>query len=262
MMRAIVCLWVVLIATAASLQGDEKTRQVQEELRKRNLYFGNVDGQQSPELADALKRYQNRKGFAATGSIDEETAISLHIQKSGASARALPDLPVLRSDAARELPDRQRVALEKLAEENLDPSPTPLPPAESPAPGQDLSPDRVTKFVADYLRDAETDDVAAQVKYFVYPIDYFDHGAVDEQYVLRDVRNYLKRWPQRKYVLSPPVTFLASGKEDETLVEFVITYNVRNNKHTGSGRTKNWWTLRPEGSELKIVAIREQRLRE
>ena len=33
-------------------------------------------------------------------------------------------------------------------------------------------------------------------------------------------------------------------------------------KYAASGRTKNWWTLRPEGDELKIVAIREQRLRE
>jgi peptidoglycan hydrolase-like protein with peptidoglycan-binding domain len=263
MMRAIVCLWVVLIATTASLQADERTRQVQEELRKRNLYYGNVDGQQSPELSDALKRYQNRKGFAASGSIDDATAISLHIQATVASAKALPDLPVLRSDAARDLPDPQRVALEKSAEENLDPSPTPPPPpAESPAPGQDLAPDRVTRFVEDYLRDAETDDIAAQVKYFVYPIEYFDHGAVDAQFVLRDVRNYVKRWPQRKYTLTEPVTFFASGKEGETLVEFVIAYHVQNSKHTAAGRTKNWWTLRPEGNELKIVAIREQRLRE
>ena len=169
---------------------------------------------------------------------------------------------MLRSDAARELPGAQRIALERAAEENLDPSPTPAPPAEPPGPGQDLTPERVTKFVEDYLRDAETDDVALQVRYFVYPIEYFDHGPVDEQFVLRDVRNYLKRWPQRKYTLSQPVQFFASGKEGETLVEFFIGYDVRNKNHIASGRTKNWWTLRLEGEELKIVAIREQRWRE
>ena len=261
-MRAIVCVCFVLIGTALSLQANEKIRQAQEELRKRNLYFGNVDGQESPELSGALKRYQTRKGFAATGSVDDETATSLHIQTTMASARVLPDLPVLRSDTARELPAQQRVALQRAAEEDLDPSPTPLPPSESPGPGQDLTPERVTKFVEDYLRDAEADDVAAQVKYFAYPIEYFDHGPVDEQFVLRDVRNYLKRWPQRKYTLSQSVNFFASGKEGETIVEFLIAYDVRNKNHTGSGRTKNWWTLRLEGDELKIGAIREQRLRE
>jgi len=119
----------------------------------------------------------------------------------------------------------------------------------------------VSKFVQEYLRDAETNDLAAQVKYFAYPIEYFDHGLVDEQFVLRDVRNYLKRWPQRKYTLSQPVSFFA-GREGETLVEFLIAYDVRNNNHAASGRTRNWWTLRAEGDELKIVAMREQRLRE
>lgn len=262
MMRAIVCLCLVLVGTAALVRADEKIRQAQEELRKRNLYFGNVDGQESPELSGALKRYQTRKGFAVTGSVDTETATSLHIQTTAVSAGSLPDLPVLRSDAARELPAPERVALERAADENADLAPSPFPPAEPPGPGQDLTPERVNKLVADYLRDAETDDAAAQVKYFAYPIKYFDHGSVDEQFVLKDVRNYLKHWPQRKYTLSPSVSFFAGGRENETIVEFLIAYDVRNKNHTASGRTKNWWTLRAEGDELKIVAIREQRLRE
>jgi hypothetical protein len=262
MMRAIVCLCLVLFGTAAFARADEKIRQAQEELRKRNLYFGNVDGQESPELSGALKRYQTRKGFAVTGSVDNETATSLHIQTTAVSAGSLPDLPVLRSDAARELPAQQRIALERAADENADYAPSPFPPAEPPGPGQDLTPERVTKIVADYLRDAETDDVAAQVKYFAYPIEYFDHGTVYEQFVLKDVRNYLNRWPQRKYTLSQPISFFAGGREGETIVEFLIAYHVRNKNHAAAGRTKNRWTLRAEGDELKIVAIGEQRLRE
>lgn len=262
MLRAIACLCFLLIGTTAFVRADEKIRQAQEELRKRNLYFGNVDGQESPELSGALKRYQTRKGFAVTGSVDDETATSLHIVTAADSATGLPDLPVLRSDAARELPARQRIALERAAEENMDAAPSPFPPAEPPGRGQDLTPERVNKFVADYLRDAETDDVAVQVKCFAYPIEYFDHGSVDEQFVLRDVRNYLNRWPQRKYTLIEPVSFFAGGREGETMVEFLIAYDVRNKNHAASGRTRNWWTLRAEGDELRIVAIREQRLRE
>ena len=55
-----VCL---IVAISGTLRADETVRQVQEELRKRNLYFGNIDGQESPELAGALKRYQKRKGL-------------------------------------------------------------------------------------------------------------------------------------------------------------------------------------------------------
>lgn len=263
-MRAIVYLCFVLIGTAAPLRADEKVRQVQEELRKRNLYFGNVDGQESPELSGALKRYQTRKGFAVTGSVDDETAASLHIQTTIASATTLPDVPVLRSDRASALPQAQRVALQKEGEENLDLSPTPAPPAESPAPGQDLTPERVTQFVEDYLRDGTTQDVAAQVRYFAFPLKYFPHGTVDERFMIKDVADYVQRWPERKYMLIGPVSFFASGNEDETNIEFTISFDLRSKarktKNVALGRTKNFWTIRPEGDELKIVVIREERL--
>ena len=266
-MRILTCLFCLLISISSLARADETMRQVQEELRKRNLYFGNIDGQTSPVLVDALKRYQTRKGFTVTGNVDEDTATSLHIQPTTvATATALPDMPVLKSDIESALPESQRLALQKEAEEKPDLTPSPPPPAESPAPGQDLTPERVTKLVQDYLRDAETDNVAAQVKYYAFPVRYFDHGTVTQEFVTQDTSNYVKRWPERNYTLTGPVTFFASGKEAETVVEFTIAFELRSaartTKNKAAGRTKNWWTIRADGDELKIVAIREARLRE
>ena len=267
MSRFLSCLLFLVFASAGTVYGDETVRQVQEELRKRNLYFGNIDGQQSAELAAALKRYQKRKGFAVTGSVDEKTATSLHIQTTTvASVGALPDAPVLKSDMASALPESQRLALQREAEEAPDLAPSPPPPAESPGPGEDINPEQVTKLVQDYLRDAETQDIPAQVKYFAFPVHYFHHGTKSEEFVAADTRNYVKRWPERKYTLTEPVTFFTTGKEGETNIEFTIAFDVKNpdrkNKNRASGRTKNWWTVRAEGGDLKIVAIREQRVRE
>jgi hypothetical protein len=266
MMRTLTCLLVLSISVPLAVRADETVRQVQEELRKRNLYFGNVDGQTNAELTGALKRYQKRKGFAMTGSVDQETATSLHVQAPATVAAVLPDVPVLKSDIASALPESQRLALERESEAKPDFTPSPPPPAESPGPGQDLSPERVNRFVQDYLRDAETQDVSTQVKYYAFPVRYFDHGAVTEQFVAQDTGNYLKRWPERKYTLSGPVNFFASGKEGETNVEFTIAFDLRNPartaKNRAAGRTKNWWSVRADGDELKIVAIREERLRE
>lgn len=267
MCRALACFFVLLIATPGTLRADETIRQVQEELRKRNLYFGNIDGQSSPELAAALKRYQKRKGFAVTGSVNEETATSLQVQAATvASTVALPDVPVLKSDIASALPESQRLALQREAEEKADLAPSPAPPAEEPGPGQDLDPARINQFVQDYLRDGETHDVATQLKYFAFPVQYFVHGFVSEKFVTRDTRNYLKNWPERKYTLTGPVSFFASDSEGETNIEFTIAFDLRNKarkkKNRAVGRTKNWWTVRAEGDDLKIVAIREERLRE
>lgn len=267
MYQVLACFFVLLVAVPGTLRADETVRQVQEELRKRNLYFGNIDGQTSPELSGALKRYQKRKGFAVTGSVDRNTASSLHVQATPvASTTTLPDEPVLKSDTASALPESQRLALQREAEEKPDLAPSPPPPAESPGPGQDLNPERVNKFVQDYLHDAESEDVSSQVRYYAFPVLYFDHGTVSEQFVTRDTSNYLKRWPERKYTLTTPVNFFASDKEGETNIEFTIAFELRTKARTTKdkavGRTKNWWTIRAEGDDLKIVAIREERVRE
>ena len=141
--------WIVPAAVAVAilavhpplLRADEITRRVQEELRKRNLYFGDVDGVASIQLAAALHRYQERKGFSPTGEADTDTLFSLNIlqpgqtppprpvvaanihaensppsasspavppplvsREGGPTAFTWPDIVVLRSDAARPSP--------------------------------------------------------------------------------------------------------------------------------------------------------------
>ena len=59
--------------------GSDQVRQVQEELRRRHLFHNHTDGHVTPALGHALRRYQARKGFEPTGTIDSETASSLGI---------------------------------------------------------------------------------------------------------------------------------------------------------------------------------------
>jgi hypothetical protein len=84
--------------------------------------------------------------------------------------------------------------------------------------------------------------------------------------VIKDTSDYVKRWPERKYTLLGPVNFFASGKEGETQINFTISFELRSpnrtTKNRAVGKTRNWWTIRTEGEEMKIVAIREERLRE
>jgi len=235
MMRAIVCLCVALLATTSAVQADETTRHVQEELRKRNLYFGDIDGQSTPELIDALKRYQKRKGFEVTGALDGDTAASLHVQSTVAFT-------------------------EKSSPDDVDLPIVPEPPAEAPPPSQDISPERVNKFVEAYLRDAETNDIYLQAWFYAFPVDYFQYGRRDQPFVIQDITYYVKDWPVRKYKLIAPATLMASGNEGETLVEFSIDYECRNKKRATSGKAKYFWTVRSEGDDLRIVSIREQLL--
>lgn len=260
--RVVIC-WACLIL-AQRVMADEPTRCVQEELRRRNLYFGEIDGRFNPELRGALRRYQERKNLAVTGEIDGDTARSLNVPEAIAPRPTdppWPDIPILKSDAAREASAATAESPATLSPPSAAPSPPP--PAESPAGVQNLTPNELTRLVEDYLRDAQSDDVELQVRYYAFPVRYFDHGPVDRSFVMRDTADYLKRWPSRSYRLTGPVTFVANPAGDEIEVQFPISFTVRNAKHDVHGRTTNFWTLRSQKSgELKIIAIREQRLRD
>ena len=69
---------------------DEQVRRVQEELRKRHLFYANPDGVKGAALAIAVKRYQQKKGFSPTGIIDSVTLVSLGIPPAVSSAASTP----------------------------------------------------------------------------------------------------------------------------------------------------------------------------
>jgi hypothetical protein len=57
--------------------GPDNVRAVQEKLRDSGLYFGEIDGAYSSEVAAALGRYQIRNGLPITGQLDAETSKAL-----------------------------------------------------------------------------------------------------------------------------------------------------------------------------------------
>jgi peptidoglycan hydrolase-like protein with peptidoglycan-binding domain len=57
--------------------GPDNVRAVKEKLRDSGLYFGEIDGAYSSELAAALGRYQIRNGLPITGQLDVETSNAL-----------------------------------------------------------------------------------------------------------------------------------------------------------------------------------------
>ncbi len=238
-LRTIVCACLLLIGVTASLRADEGIRQVQEELRKRNLYFGDIDGQSTEELTGALKRYQKRKGFEVTGTICADTAASLRIQSTIASTAKDPseweDLP-------------------------LEPEPPAEPPPAEPPPSPVVSQDRVNQFVETYLRNGESNDICHQVWFYAFPVQYFEYGPQNRDFVRRDIKYHVKDWPERKYRLIAPPSFAASENEGETRIEFSIDFYRRDKKRVASGKAKYFWTVRSEGDVLKIASIREELL--
>jgi peptidoglycan hydrolase-like protein with peptidoglycan-binding domain len=226
---------------------DEETRQVQEELRKRHLFFRDIDGRQGPEYSMALKRYQQRQGFAQSGVADEVTLYSLGIGEvapPAEGARDLPDLPVLKSDAAFREPRLTRALVPTRAQ-----NATAVAKAE------------IRNFLRRYFDACQSPNPDDELAFFAERVDYFDHGAVDKPYIRNELAVYDQRWPSRKYTLAESLRVVRTG--NNTVAKIRVAFNVANPEHSrkANGRTDDTFNLAKRGDSLEIVSIKEARVR-
>ena len=260
-------------------RGDEITRQVQEELRKRNLYFGDVDGRRTEQVAAALRRYQQRKGFAVTGEADETTLRSLTLlppaprltvvtatPAPGAGRTPImatsvwPDATVLRSDEARRNPtppDTQPL--------DIEPSPTPaIAPPPAAAAIRRPAVEAVRAFLEAYLQAGQSNDTAVQMPFYGEQVDYLNEGKVGQRFIRADIDGYDRRWPERRFTLLDPVTVLPSPDHDpdKIVATFHYRFAVRRPHDAPEGEMVNTYTLQRTGPEsLRIIGMKETRVR-
>ena len=238
---------IFLLAAGTITRADEQTRQVQEELRKRHLFFRDIDGKPSLEYAIALKRYQARQGFAVSGIADEMTLYSLGIGVPLAPAEGpaeLPNVPVLKSDAA--LPETK-------------PQPAPVPTKEQTA--THVTKAEIRDFLRRYLDACETESTQDELAFYGDRVAYYDHGAVDKGYIQNELAVYNQRWPTRKYTMGDSVRVVRAG--NNTLAKVRVAFQVANLAHNrkASGRTDDTFSLAKNGDSLEIVAVKEARVR-
>ena len=276
-------LWLAVLCVPLA-HGDELTRQVQEELRKRNLYFGDVDGRRTEQVAAALRRYQQRKGFAATGDPDETTLRSLTLLPPAPRATAVaagtpaaspdtgtppvlmaatfpwPDTPVLRSDVARRNPTPSDPAL---TDADLQPTPAVAPPPAATSLRWP-HPDTVRAFLESYLRAGQSDDTEAQMPFYGDHVDYLNEGRVDRRFIHADIDSYDRRWPERHFNLLGPITLAPApdGDPEKVVVNFHYRFAVKRPHDAPQGEMMNTYTLQRTGPEsFQIVGMKESRVR-
>lgn len=245
--RSLFFFLLVTLAGWTAALADEETRQVQEELRKRHLFFRDIDGRQSPDYSMALKRYQQRMGFAQTGRADEITLYSLGIGELPSPAEGvtdLPDLPVLKSDAALREPRK-----------TAPPVPTK---AQNAA---DVTKAEIKTFLRRYFDACQSPTPEDELAFYAERVQYFDHGVVDKAYIRNELAVYDQRWPSRKYTLGDSLRVDRTG--NNTLAKIRVAFQVANAQHNrkASGRTDDTFNLAKRGDSLEIVSIKEARVR-
>jgi peptidoglycan hydrolase-like protein with peptidoglycan-binding domain len=282
------CCGALLLLLAGAASAEEQVRRAQEELRRRNLYFGEVDGRLTEETVSAVRRYQTRKRLPVSGELTASTLRSLDIPVGVTGEQSWPDVAVLKSDAAREIRESDRDLLEQMATatpESVGDGPEAVPPRieevpEPPAePGGEVKPpvveaapaesgaplkeERLTKeevraMIESYLAACEASDPERELQFYADRVNYFDHGTVKKEFVARDVHRFYKRWPRRQYKLLD--LQIAPASQDAVEATFRISFQYEGAQKV-SGKTLNRFRVERDASGLRFTALKEQRVR-
>ncbi len=287
----------LLCAVTLPLRADEQTRCVQEELRKRNMYFGDVDGTRSPQLIAALRRYQERKGFDPSGEADDQTLRSLSLlqpqpmsfsppaaaaaiaisnqnpapaatpsSSQDAPATSWPNGTILRSDQGRGAPPDSAMVLAitpGVTDAISPPARFNVPPPPSSTSNQHPTAAEVRDFIARYLRAGQTNMPGAEMGFYAERVNYFNEGSINHSQIAADIGRYEKRWPTRSFTLVGPVSVVADANNlDHTLAHFRYRFTNQNGCFIVRGEADDLFTLAGNGpGNLRIIAMRERRVR-
>ena len=278
-----------LSLSGTALQAEDETRSVQEELRRRSLYFGNVDGRDSAELAEATKRYQGRKGFAATGKADRETLRSLGLvprAPNEAPPKELnwPEEPVLPSDEkidtvaiAESLSEetgiapasvvsskeaqRRGLSTKRSARSSSSALPPVIDASQRPANSPNIAPPELTRFASDYLAAMSSSDIKRQLKFYADKVDYYRNGVIDRRIVEQTLRRYHARWPSRRYTMGQAIKYSRISSRGEIVMTFPVSFTLKDGKRTVKGETDNRLAISAATLDPRIASISEERVR-
>jgi hypothetical protein len=278
--------------------GPDNLRTVQEKLRDSGLYFGEIDGSYSSELAAALGRYQIRNGLPITGQLDAETSNALGAKP--AVTTSSPNDQARTSEAWERLrkSDRQfpgrtvwRAASPSANETGMSPQSTSAATApgaqsaessaqESPPSGAQVSSDNEEPASAppatvdnspasDIGEERLCDYVGAFVLAGLDPqvsaeAAFFADRVQYYNEGMKDrekIREDLKRYDSRW----PGRKFWLAGDitvepqtDKRVRVTFPLRYELRNGSKHSSGQVDKTLVLERAGNDLQIVAVNER----
>jgi hypothetical protein len=276
--------------STGALPAQDDVRSVQEELRRRDLYFGNVDGRDSAELQEATKRYQKRKGFAATGHPDRDTLRSLGLvprSENESPPRELdwPTEPVLPSDekvdpiviadalseetgiaATAIVPKKRRgPAASSTKRSEIATAAAAVPVVDSNQKTAASSPvitsDELLHFASDYFAAMGSNDIKRQLKFYADNVEYYRNGKIDRRIIEQTLRRYQIRWPKRRYKMGPQIRYSHINSRGEIVMTFPVSFTLKDGKRTVKGQTNNRLSISAATLDPRITSISEERIR-
>jgi len=243
----------LFLCSTAAIYADAQIAAVQEMLKSRGFYYGEVNGENNNETAAAITRFQVRSGFEVTGELNEETLRSLGLKPSQPVGPNAEDRSQPKIEAWRALREQDREFLRQTTSSQ--------PTAQVREQILEVSSiDQVRDFIAGFVVAGISPDVEAELQFYADKADYYDSGLVSKDFIRKDILRYDQKWPMRRYWLEGDVRILNGLEANPIEVQYQIRYFVKNQQKESSGTAVKTLKLQKTRHGLEITSVREKTL--
>jgi hypothetical protein len=115
--------------------------------------------------------------------------------------------------------------------------------------------------VSNYVKAVGRDNVEEELEFYADNVDYYQNGTIDRRIIERTLRDYYKRWPDRKYRLGRTVEYARSPRTGLIAVTFQVEFDLRSRGKKVRGQTENRFVINAATADPRIISIQEQRVR-
>ncbi len=240
----------LLLSSFGGLYADAQIAAVQETLKSRGFFNGEVTGENNSETAAAITRFQVRSGLEVTGELNKETLSALKLTPSHVATPPAEDPSQPRTEAWRALREQDREFLKRTASsQRTNQAGEQIPEASSM--------DQIRDFIAGFVVAGISQDVEAELQFYSEEADYYDSGLVTKDFIRKDILRYDRNWPVRRYWLNGDIRILNGLEADPIEVQYQIKYFVKNPRKESSGSAVKTLKLRKARNGLEITSVRE-----
>jgi trypsin-like peptidase len=112
-------------------------------------------------------------------------------------------------------------------------------------------------FIAAFIQSGASDRLDSAMQFYAPAINYYDKGIVDDSFVRRDLADYRRRWPRRKYELfGSPIAYVGTRPNQYT-VSYKLGFVVADHQSELRGRSSVTLTVEDNDGTYHITGIRE-----
>lgn len=131
-------------------------------------------------------------------------------------------------------------------QQSLDPISSPSPNLQEP----------VRRFLEAFIDPDQSPE--AQATYFEEGANYYRFGPTSRKDIIKDIRRYVRHWPERSYTLSRIEYIRPDPDSEDVFVSYVLDYEVANGSRSARGTANYGAIISNLHSDPKISMIMEK----